>query len=109
MRKRYRAEIANEQSPAQLAEADRARIDAEPKPARQPSLRVGNRAWFIDTDTRWYEVEVVEKRGRAATTFKPVTGRDSTREKEWPYGALLEIGRNSKLRTRLRHINARRP
>lgn len=110
MRKRYRAEAANAE-PISLVEIDRARIDAEPKPPRQPHLVVGAHVWFIDTNARWYELEVVERNGPRGqrVTFKSVTGWDGGREVEWPYGHLLEFSTSSKLYLRLRHISARRP
>lgn len=101
MRKQYRA--------GAISPTDAERIDAEPKPARRPQLRIGARVWFINTSSRWFEVEVVERRGSAgrAVTFKSVTGWDAAREVEWPYGALFEFPVHSPLFRRLRHISAR--
>lgn len=93
-----------------ISPTDAERIDAEPKPQKRPTLRVGTRVWFIDTNTRWYELEVVERRGSAgrAVTFKSATGWDAAREVEWPYGAIFEFPVHSALFKRLRHISTRR-
>ena len=112
MRRRYRAEAAQisltESSSESLREADRARIDAEPVRPKAPRLSVGNHVWFIDTTARWYELEVVERRG-LNVTFKPVTGWDAEHAVEWPYGNLLEFNLQCGLKAHLRHITARRP
>lgn len=91
----------------QLTDAER--IDAEPKQPRVPQLRVGVHVWFVDTTSRWYLLEVVEKVGRRTVTYKPVTGWDAERQVEWPYGALLEFNTSSALAKRLRPLSARRP
>lgn len=111
MRKRYRAELAGQISPAETSRASsREHIDAEPKPARMPTLRVGAHVWFIDTNTRWYELEVVSRRASSgrAVTFKSVTGWDAAREVEWPYGDLFEFPVHSALFKRLRRLSARK-
>lgn len=111
VRKRYRAEVANdeEKSPTRLDDERRARIDAEPEKQRGPTLHVGSQVWFIDTTARWFLIEVVERAGKNnnRVTFKPVTGWDDTREVEWPYGNLLEFPTDSRLYLRLRHISVR--
>lgn len=88
--------------------SDRERIDAEPKPPRQPMLRIGTKVWFIDSGSRWFLLEVVERRGTRAT-FKSVTGWDAERQVEWPYQGLLEFPQASSLYKRLRPLSARRP
>lgn len=115
MRKRYRAELANEQakSPAgsteESPEARRARIDGEPKRPKRPALSLGAHVWFIDNTGLWYELEVVGRAGSVGrrVTFKPVTGWDSAHEVEWPYGDLLEFGLQSPMYRRLRPMTAR--
>jgi hypothetical protein len=88
------------------------KIDAEVVPKRERlRLSIGAHVWFVDTDDRWYELEVVEKNGSNGrrTTFKPVTGWNDKRDLEWPYGELLEFPTASALYQRLRSINTRRP
>ncbi len=107
-RKQSRAQAANEAAKSPL-EAERARIDAEPAKPRKPMMNVGKRMWFIDFTTRWFEVEVVSRRGSSgrAVTFKSVTGWDAEREVEWPYPELFEFPTHSPLFQRLRHLTAR--
>ena len=111
MSKRTRAELANEKSPPESAEAireaNRARIDDEPEPPRAPTLSVGTHVWYIDASARWFEVEVVGRSTSGRVMLRPVTGWDDRREVEWHYPALIEF-QAAAVRERLRHISTRR-
>ena len=88
----YRLKDIEQKSPAE-------KIDTEPAKPEQVRYRVGCFCWFVDSDSRWYCCEVVERTGgdRATAgdahriTLRPVTGWDAERVKEWPYGDLLEF------------------
>lgn len=114
-RKKSRVEAANEAAQISLADSaaptdqaalDRARIDAEPVPAKRSPLHVGSHAWFIDAG-RWFEIEIVE-RSPNTVTVRSVTGWNATGEITWPFGDLFEFNLRSPIYKRLFPMSARR-
>lgn len=75
---------------------------------------VGQECWFIADNRRWYRCRIeakVNSKGAAVTSnstyymiLSSITGQDSTRSVEWPYGAELSIriGSGSPMAVRVR-------
>lgn len=87
------------------------KLDAEHERGPQVRYKLGCKCWFVDTDGRWYLCEVVKRTPRPAAkmTIRPITGRDATREKSWPYDGDLEFRPKSTYFARLRPLKARQP
>lgn len=94
---------------AEKSPADK--IDTEgPTSQKQVRYRTGGFCWFVDTGSRWYCCEVVErKQDPARIVLRPVTGWDAERQVQWSYGDLLEFPalKNNPVFCRLRPLKAR--
>lgn len=88
-----------------------AQLDAEPVAKPRKRFKTGTHLWFVDTTGAWFLCEVVSWSKMHRLVIRPVTGRDSERRVDWPYGHELEFPgvRGNRLYDRLRPLADKAP